>query len=439
MASPRRYDDALLIAALLLLLLSPASAAAACSATFANCLGSKCCSSANAICLKKPGKTYAQCRPLQQGQLLLPSGILSGCVDTKDWECPRAAGTAAASPVLPPTEYTANNGGSMAQLCDTLRSGVETVARSSVEALRQPGTITNIVRQIGLYSPVDRKGRESFKQLYGSEYRSATIKRGLVNNGGYAASPSELHGLWQIPQQLECALIYLSKFKIASHLTVGTYSGWTDVVIHSVLRRFNPRLRSVITDQGRFFHPCVGELIDSLRNVRFQQYASGNGSNHIATTEGSVHGDFSQFGPRSYDFCFIDAAHSFLDTQADLQKAWSMCRIVMLHDIVQSSGVRPLWHATVSSLTEQRGSSSVRECLYQPHPNASLWSDWKRDRECTNALLKRSGPPPDAIAAHGAAWLHQSCPRPASFHIMGIGILRLDGRGDQLKQASSVY
>ena len=290
----------------------------------------------------------------------------------------------------------------MAQLCDTLRSGVETVARSSVEALRQPGTITNIVRQIGLYSPVDRKGRESFKQMYGSEYRSATIKRGLVNNGGFAASPSELHGLWQIPQQLECALIYLSKFKIASHLTVGTYSGWTDVVIRSVLRRFNPRLRSVITDQGRFFHPCVGELIDSLRNVRFQQYASGNGSNHLTTTEGSVHGDFSQFGPRSYDFCFIDAAHSFLDTQADLQKAWSMCRIVMLHDIVQSSGVRPLWHATVSSLTKQRGSSSVRECLYQPHPNASLWSDWKRDRECTNALLKRSGPPPDARAAHTA-------------------------------------
>ena len=77
-----------------MLLLGPASAAAACSATFANCLGSKCCSSAAAACFKKPGKAYAQCRPLQPGQQLV-SGLLSGCEDSKDWECPRAVGTAA--------------------------------------------------------------------------------------------------------------------------------------------------------------------------------------------------------------------------------------------------------------------------------------------------------------------------------------------------------
>ena len=67
-----------------------------CAANFAGCFSSHCCSSERSACFRKPGKQYAQCRPF-------PSGVMTSCVDSLQWECPgwwvTAAATAAHQPM----------------------------------------------------------------------------------------------------------------------------------------------------------------------------------------------------------------------------------------------------------------------------------------------------------------------------------------------------
>ena len=73
-----------------LLALLPPGATPTCVATYANCHTTRCCSSKTDACFKRTGKAYHQCRPYRSGQLL-PSGLVSGCIDTPVWECPKAA------------------------------------------------------------------------------------------------------------------------------------------------------------------------------------------------------------------------------------------------------------------------------------------------------------------------------------------------------------
>jgi hypothetical protein len=140
-----------------------------------------------------------------------------------------------------------------ASLCHTLCNGISSIANSTPEQLRQPGAIAAIVRRVGLYSPIEG-GHETFKEKYGEEYAKSVIKRGATRNG-MASSPDQLHGMWQSPEQFECAMLHLSTLPIHSTLSIGTYSGWTDVLLHTVLRRFRPEqhLSSIITDQADTF------------------------------------------------------------------------------------------------------------------------------------------------------------------------------------------
>ena len=52
-----------------------------------------------------PEKQYAQCRPFPSGRLL-PSGVLTSCVETPQWECPGWWVTAAATAAHQPTNST---------------------------------------------------------------------------------------------------------------------------------------------------------------------------------------------------------------------------------------------------------------------------------------------------------------------------------------------
>ena len=296
-------------------------------------------------------------------------------------------------------------------ICKTLRDGISDITNMTPAKLLQPGTIAQIVREIGLYSPVSNGGGEPFKMSYADEYAKSVIKKGLTKNG-YAASPSELHGLWQSPTQLECAMTHLIQKgeSISTHLTVGTYSGWTDLVIHAILRKYNPNLHTVITDQNKHYHSCVDELIASIGQIKFQKYKSSsrkcdNKGCALDKKLGTVDGNFSQFGDH-FDFCFVDSNHDYYGTGVDVKKASKICKFIMIHDIVQSSGVRALWH----KLAEHAG-PAAKECIEQPGPTSAkdFERKWLENKECSLNIHKFN---PREL---------NRCNKPG--HLMGIGIL----------------
>ena len=69
------------------------------------------------------------------------------------------------------------------------------------------------------------------------------------------------NGLWQVPAQLECALTHLSVRRVQHSLTIGTFSGWTDIFLAAFLRRFapDPSAYSHLTVDiiGATIQPCV--------------------------------------------------------------------------------------------------------------------------------------------------------------------------------------
>ena len=92
---------------------------ASCAANFAGCFSSHCCSNERSACFRKPGKQYAQCRPL-------PSSVMTGCVDSPQWECPGWWVTAAATAHQPMTVAPAATTGA------ALGSSTRTAARAAV-------------------------------------------------------------------------------------------------------------------------------------------------------------------------------------------------------------------------------------------------------------------------------------------------------------------
>ena len=109
----------------------------------------------------------------------------------------------------------------------SLRMGLEIVRGASLEELRNPTFVANIIRQIGLQEPVYYHNPN-----YGEE-------SAFVNAGP---------GIYLLPQQLAKALIYLSDKSIGSYVESGSDEGWTFAFITAYLHRFYPLHRSVALD-----------------------------------------------------------------------------------------------------------------------------------------------------------------------------------------------
>ena len=91
--------------------------------------------------------------------------------------------------------------------------------------LSAPGTVASLVRASGLaYTRVVQPRTNT--SIYGDESRWMLAR----HHGGK-------NGLWQVPAQLECVLSQLSTRQIQHSLTIGTFSGWTDIFLAAFLRR----------------------------------------------------------------------------------------------------------------------------------------------------------------------------------------------------------
>lgn len=116
------------------------------------------------------------------------------------------------------------NQGCRQPLYQNLTKVLCSIEASTKDSLLTKGRIAELVRASGLaYTRAVQHGTNL--SIYGEE-AAWMLSRA---HGGK-------NGLWQVPAQLECALQQLSSNRIQHSLTIGTFSGWTDIFMTAILR-----------------------------------------------------------------------------------------------------------------------------------------------------------------------------------------------------------
>ena len=189
--------------------------------------------------------------------------------------------------------------------------------------------------------------------------------------------------MWQVPQQFECMLhtiqAALGGQAIQRTLTIGTWSGWTDLVLVSLLRRVprhskvSARHHTHATFDIAPWHvsPCIRSLFDreGVTRVKHGWY----GGNESWTPLGLGH-EFDGRWPARWpapvlDFCLVDGAHTFAHIVRDFKTLRTACRVFAFHDIVNSRGwdVPRFWRNITNIASPLHAPEfAVHECTYQP-------------------------------------------------------------------------
>jgi len=116
------------------------------------------------------------------------------------------------------------------------------------------GAVRDVVRQVGL-QPSDRTvskevGSSRFEySVYGEEAQYQALR---LPHKGKRADLVPI-GMWQVPQQFECLMTALASAAATGgpmrrSVCVGTWSGWTDVLMAAYLRRLDPHVSHATFD-----------------------------------------------------------------------------------------------------------------------------------------------------------------------------------------------
>ena len=137
------------------------------------------------------------------------------------------------------------------------------------------------------------------------------IKKFKLNNKPYKNCK---FGLWQIPRQLAETLIYLSDKNIKSFMEIGTYAGFTTLLIVSYLKRFSN------------FNKCISVDVFDLRPDDIKDLFLKLNIEHKISTS-------SEFKNKKFDLCFIDGNHEYKWVKKDFLNVGVNSKFCMFHDI----------------------------------------------------------------------------------------------------------
>ena len=139
--------------------------------------------------------------------------------------------------------------------------------------------------------------------------------------------------LRQYPEEIAKLLVFLYKHKeqINSYCEIGVSSGGTFFVIDSFLRAINPSMGSSLGIDNR----TIARYAKKLFNP-YKENTPGVSFLEI---------DSIKFKPtENYDFCFVDADHSYNGCSRDFNLMKNYSKIIAFHDIkLENSGSTEFW------------------------------------------------------------------------------------------------
>ena len=211
----------------------------------------------------------------------------------------------------PPCKCRAADTSSCSAVSTRLCVGLAMIFNASCEQLGSVPFMVSVVTQIGLVP--DSRG----PQLYG-KYLPAMLN-GRVYGGRV--------GLWQNPEQLAAALVYVARAQEPTHsyVEVGVYSMWTHCLLAAYLQRAaagGAAFRALAVDITLKWTTAETRLLAKQLNVSIMgRHDPGFGSAVLAPSR-SLH-----------DLCFIDALHTYAGVKDDYSHFAPRCRRIMFHDV----------------------------------------------------------------------------------------------------------
>lgn len=172
------------------------------------------------------------------------------------------------------------------------------LANATIDQLRDEQFLIDAIRQWGIIN-------------------DPAIDFGKVNEPFRTAN-----GMFQQPEQLAPALIFLSHKKITSYIEVGTFTGATFAFVCSYLSRFNPYLTGTAIDKDHYFDPEMREIAERVCLFQF------------------IKGTSSDIADAECDLCLLDADHKLASIKKDYIEVGKHAKICMIHDINDEGTVK---------------------------------------------------------------------------------------------------
>lgn len=275
-----------------------------------------------------------------------------------------------------------------------------------------PGAVMAAVREIGI-QPATPRGKSrthmdsirSGKQELGREtayFLNLTLGHQRSTGVRVDAFGLPAMGLWQVPEQFECLLQRLALGlgdKLRRTVTIGTWSGWTDLVMAAYMRRLSPGSQHATFDIRNHVSGCVSSLLEhyNVTQVHNGWYGGKESWKPLGLLSQWDKSYPAQWPQPVLDFCFIDGGHTYHLANRDFRTMRTACRSVAFHDIV-NRGVgfenQPqLW----LDLTNDTHPSYAREfasanCTQQPVLSGQMMG--------IGVLIRKAARPPHGALAY---------------------------------------
>ena len=235
-----------------------------------------------------------------------------------------------------------------AKLYVALLSVLRQIEIQPLDDVFAPGAVSASVRKIGI-QPFSRK--ESSREInaaraaFGGETAFfLNLSLGLHKASDVRQDAFQLPamGLWQVPVQFECLLARLRpalQGKSRRTVTIGTWSGWTDLVLAAYLKRMSPASHHTTFDIRPHVSECIISLLDAYNVTRVRNgWYGGKESWEPLGLGQAYNGSYPAKWPEPVlDFCFIDGGHSYYLAHRDFRTMQTGCRTVAFHDIVNKA------------------------------------------------------------------------------------------------------
>jgi len=167
----------------------------------------------------------------------------------------------------------------------------------SLDELKKPEIVANLVRAFGIV--------QWGHPVFGDEEQFKNVS-------------VDMAGIYQTPNQIAKALVYLSEFKIESYLEIGVFQGGNFIFVSEYLRRFNPDIKCTGLDPTDFLNPEIHAIIESEDWLEF-----------IPATSDDI--------KQKYDLVLIDGEHTGGWPERDYNNVGKFAKICMVHDIQETT------------------------------------------------------------------------------------------------------